>query len=231
MDDAQPLGPLSDSDHFNEFLDRYLERGFGALSKREVDRLVFSLLVKSQRIPRVEDHFAISRQLRVSLAKAANLTYELRLHDLPRLTPEELGQAFGELLRRTNLGKVRDRVALEVRDRALREEIEQHILNLNLIAPDYTFNRNLLLLDYDTFAALVSSFAGKDAIAKLEAELKRRKLFPDPGMNGRRLFVTFIEGIASGTGEAIGGRIVDFADLVIGGGATTIKRLVDRLVG
>lgn len=216
------------NDYCQEFLDSYLENGFGSLSKKEVDRLVFALMTRSGRIVTVDDHFAISRQLKISLPRAANLAYEFKLHYESCATADQLRKRFGELIRHTNLGRAKNKVALEVRDRILREEIEQQIQTLRLVAPDYTFNRNLLILDYSTFSALVAHFAGAETMAKIEAELKKHKDLPKGLPSAQELFSKFVEHVAIGAGDAVGERIVDFADLVITGGLGSIANAIRK---
>jgi hypothetical protein len=212
------------AEYCHQFLNRYLERGFGTLSKREIDRLVFALLVDTKRVADLEDHFAASRQLKVTPAKAANLAYEYKLHRQPNLGADELRQRFGELLRNTNLGKAQHKVALEVRDRVLREEVEQEILRLKLAAPDYSFNRNLLLLDFQTFSALVSAFAGEAAMKRIEAELKKHKELPQGLPSPQALLTKLLEHAAGRAGDELSTRLFDLAEIVLTGGIPSIIR-------
>jgi hypothetical protein len=79
---------------FDSFLAAYLERGFGTLSKKEMERLVYQYLVETQRIHDSDDHYAVSRQLRVTPLKAANLAYEYKLLSTPTLSRDALRKQF-----------------------------------------------------------------------------------------------------------------------------------------
>ncbi len=206
------------------FLRSYLERGFGVLPKKEMDRLIYALLVESGGITNPDDHYTVSRLLKVTPAKAANLAYEHKLHHSDAMSQSELRQQFGELLRQTNLGKARHKVALEVRDRLLREEIEREILRLGLAAPDYSFNRNLLLLDFQTFSALVMAFAGETAMKRIETELRKYKELPSDLPSAQALFAKFIEHAAGRAGEEVTSRLFDLAEVVMTGGIPSILK-------
>lgn len=202
----------------DEFLDRLTESGFGALSKKETDRLVFSLLVQTGRIGRLDSHFEISRLLKISITKARSLVYEYKLHTCPRMTAGQLREEFASLLSVSRFGKTKDRIVLEVRDTRVREEFEELIHSDALgCAPDYSFNKNLLLIDFDTFSALVENLAGEEHMRKVEKELRKLKDLPQGLPSGRALLGKFLEGAASRAGQSV----VDLAGLLVTGGITT----------
>ena len=220
-------GPL-----LQNFLDSCIERGFGMLSKREIERLLFALMVDTDKVSSLDDYFSISRQLKITPAKASNLVYEYRLTRSPR--PEEFRNAFANLLRKTSVvakSNSSSKLALEVRDRLLREELEEQIHLLGLSAPDYTFNRNLLILDFMTLASLVEKFAEPQTMAAIESELKARKDFPSNLPTPKVLLAKFLEKAAEGAGSEAGVRIVDLADLLVTGGIGKIGLLMKRVLG
>jgi len=220
-------GPL-----LQNFLDACIERGFGMLSKREIERLLFALMVDTHKVSSLDDYFSISRQLKITPAKASNLVYEYRLTRSPR--PEEFRNAFANLLRKTSVvakSNSSSKLALEVRDRLLREELEEQIHRLGLSAPDYTFNRNLLILDFMTLASLVEKFAEPQTMAAIESELKARKDFPSNLPTPKELLAKFLEKAAEGAGSEAGVRIVDLADLLVTGGIGKIGLLMKRVLG
>lgn len=203
----------------SDFLEQYIERGFGTLSKKEVDRLVFALLVDTGKIGNVEDYFAISRSLKISLPKATGLVYEYKLHKHPRLTEAQLCDQFAKLLSTSRFGKSMDRIVLEVRDRRLREEFEELIHQDKLgCAPDYTFNKDLLLIDFDTFSALVEQLAGPEQMRKIEKELRKLKELPPSLPGGKALLGKLLEGAASRAGSGV----VDLAGLLLPGGISAV---------
>lgn len=208
------VGRAQETEPYRRFLERYLERGFGVLPKKEVDRLTFTLLVDLGQIANPDDHFAVSRQLKITPIRAANLAYEYKLHSKDRLSPSELCEQFVRLLQKTNLGKASNKVALEVRDRILREEIEEKILNLRLVAPDYSFNRNLLMIDYATLYELVTEFAGQETMKKLDTALKKQKSLPKGLPTRQELFAEFLKHAAGRVGD----KVIDLGVIVLTGG-------------
>jgi hypothetical protein len=219
--------PEKESDFCHHFLKRFIECGFGTLSKKEVDRLVFAMLVDSGHIHNIENQFEISRSLKVSMSKAASLVYEYKLHKHPQMPLEQLHEEFAQLLKMSRFGKSGDRVILEIRDRRLREEFAECIHAGNLgCAPDYTFNKDLLLLDFNTFSALVEKFAGPEQMRRIEKELRKLKALP-PGLpGGRALLGKFLEGVASRAGSGV----VDLAGLLITGGVSTLPTAIGNLL-
>lgn len=219
---------LSKQDACEAFINEYLQRGFGVMPKKEVDRLVYSLLVESGRIDDPDDYFAVSRLIKVTPTKAANLAYEYCLIHKPKSTLSDLKTKFGQLLANTNLGRVHGRAALEVRERMLREDIEHHILDMKLAAPDYSFNRNLLLLDYETLAALVIEFAGPETMKRLDSALKKTKGLPQGLPSGKELFSLFLERAAGEAGERTAEKVINIAEIVLTGGTTTMISAIKK---
>src|SRR5690606_11702660 len=61
-----------------EFLDKYLSRGFGNMPKREIDVLIFHLLIKSEALSTKSIHLK-AMELRTTPAKVKSLMYESAL--------------------------------------------------------------------------------------------------------------------------------------------------------
>lgn len=203
----------------DQFLDRFIASGFGALSKKETDRLVFSLLAETGRVRNLDAHFEISRMLKVSIPKARNLVYEYRLHQSVPLARDRLCDELRNVLASSRFAKSQDRIVLEVKDALLREEFEEFIhANTLGSAPDYSFNRSLLLLDFNTFSALVEKLAGEEQMRKIERELRKLKTLPQGLPNGRALLGKFLEGAASRAGATT----IDLAGLLATGGVSTV---------
>jgi hypothetical protein len=111
----------------------------------------------------------------------------------------------------------------------LREEIEHEILKLKLAAPDYTFNKNLLLLDYSTFASLVLAFAGQNALDQLATELKKIKGVPEGLPSSEALLAKFLERAAETAGEQLTERVIDFGELILTGGTSSLVGLLKKI--
>jgi len=196
------------------FLKRYIERGFGALSKKEIDRLVFQLLIETGDIKGPLDPHAIARRLKITPTKAANLIYEYEMFQ-PTVRDEAwLRAQFSELLKFTLLGKeAKDKVKLEVRDKVLREEIEQYIRMHKLgPAPDYRLNRNLLEIEFNTFCRLINALSDATTLISIEKNLVKRKVIPVPLPSKEELLAVLIRSAAQRVGE----KTVDLSAILLG---------------
>lgn len=70
----------SASDRLKEFLNRYMQPSFGALPKKEVDLLVYRLMFDvGYANSEMLDFQAVSRELRISPARAKALYYDAQL--------------------------------------------------------------------------------------------------------------------------------------------------------
>jgi hypothetical protein len=202
------------------FLERYTERGFGTLTKKEVDRLVFQLLVETGDLKGELDSFAVARQLKISPTKAAGLIYEYELFQ-PTVRDEAwLKAQFGELLKHTRMGKSdKDKIKLEVRDRLLREEIENFIRSRKLgPVPDYRLNRNLLEIEFDAFCELMLQLSDETSLKKIKEELLRKNLITNDYPQAKELISILIRSaIDRAFNESIDS--IDLSGLLVGGKA------------
>lgn len=210
----------------DRFIGQFLLHGFGTLGKQAIDRLTFSLLLELGYLGATRDPHTISRVLKVSPTKASNLLYEYNMLAPIERDREWLRTELAELLSRTHLGLERDgTVKLHVENRLLREEIEHFISTIGP-SPDYSFNKNLLVIDLGTFCALVEKMALPDAYSSLSRELRKHKTALGSANNGRDLLMAFLRGAA----EEAGRKVVDLSWLLIDGGASEIAGHIGRLL-
>lgn len=194
---------LEIADRLNAFTDRYIERGFGTLSKKETDRLVFELLVDIGEIARPFDSHTISRKLKVTLPRAASLIYEYEIFRATERNDSWLRNELANLLGKTQIGKEsKNKIRLEVRDKLLREEIENYIRRNNLgPVPDYRLNHNLLEIEFHTFINLLAEMVDQPVLDAIEKELIQRKQISDPLPTPHDLLNQFMLSAAGRAGE------------------------------
>ncbi|HMZ56216.1 MAG TPA: hypothetical protein PLT48_15285 [Nitrospira sp.] len=181
----------------------FVERGFGTLTKKEIERLVYAQMVDSGWLRQPDEVFDASRKLRISPQKAAALRYEYRLHRASTPTKDVIRVTLAEVIENTRFrgADSKSTVLIEIRDRLAREQIEEFLLKQSLGTPiDYTFNRNLLQFDMGTFSELILMLADAGQLRKVEERLKSAKQLPAEGITKELLVKAFAEGAAKNAG-------------------------------
>lgn len=224
---------LGASDMLKEFLNRYMQPSFGALPKKEVDLLVYRLMfdigyAKSEML----DFQAVSRELRISPGRAKVLYYEAQLRsesNKPLSTPSDqrewLRQNLPSVLSKVQVNQYqggeqpRFEMRLMIRDPFVRNELEGYLLNMRQFA-DYSFNRNILVLDFPVFSELLKSLVDDDTVARVESQMVSLAKTARKDLWNEAL-QAFVKGVA----ESAGGQLVEvgFDLLTIGGINTWVK--------
>jgi hypothetical protein len=153
------IPPDQAAEFSRRFLDRYCAAGFGTLPKREIDLLVFRLLIDYGGLVSVDDAQSLSRQLRLPLTKIKSFLYELHLRD----DGKDEAWVIAELSQRlrhskpTMSGTVESaRVEVGIDNQLLRIEVEA-LLKRDGHYPDYSFNREILRMTPKAYAVLIKA--------------------------------------------------------------------------
>ncbi|RRN58842.1 hypothetical protein EIM48_02055 [Pseudoxanthomonas sp. SGNA-20] len=170
----------------SEFLRQTQLQGFGALSKRDLELLVFVLLERDGAIDRNASNHAAAAQLRVTPAKLRALRRDgyARWRQLVAEPADEalrriLGHVLGEANLRAGASHVSERsrnegfLAVRIEHPDDRQQFEQAILDAGGL-PVYERNREVLAVRFDTLVALAerSGFLQPDTevvVARLRA--------------------------------------------------------------
>ncbi|RRN80810.1 hypothetical protein EIM50_03085 [Pseudoxanthomonas sp. SGD-10] len=150
----------------SEFLRQTQLQGFGALSKRDLELLVFVLLERDGAIDRNASNHAAAAQLRVTPAKLRALRRDgyARWRQLVAEPADEalrriLGHVLGEANLRAGASHVSERsrnegfLAVRIEHPDDRQQFEQAILDAGGL-PVYERNREVLAVRFDTLVAL-----------------------------------------------------------------------------
>jgi hypothetical protein len=211
-----------------KFLDAYLSPCFGSLSKKEIDLLVFGLLMESKEIDISKGLHSVSRQLRIPITKVKTLLYEKQLRD-KGCDDEWFRKEIAEALKRTRFhidGKKQE-ILLCIENPMLRKELESTIKLLNSFA-DYSFNSEILRLDFEVYPLLLAKImSDKVEQKKLEDALKvaLNKAKDDP-ISQQELYREFLKGVAKKTGE----EVADLSFTALTGGANKFLSLAKNLL-
>jgi len=227
------LSTAKKAELFDRLAAAYAQPSFGALPKREIDLLVFSLLYEVGFFGNSPGMQAISRQLRIPISKAKALFYEMQLRD-KACDESWFHDAFLRTLKTSRVfiekSASRDagRIELGVENPLLRSELESRIKKLQGY-PDYSFNREILKIDFESFSALMSQVAKdqkQDIEAAIIAALKSKNSKQPKLLSWQELMNEFLKAVAKESGKQV-------ADLSLGmltGGVSSITQAVNHLL-
>lgn len=187
---------ISDHQAFvDELLKEYLENGLGVMPKREIDLLIFNLLLNHGELYSQSNH-DLSILLQATEAKISNLRYQARL----RYPPDEnyiqreflivLGRAQFELDKAgvENIDKMKIIFAIE--DKYLRYAILGRLKAKGMFA-DTSFNRELVKIQCDSLVNVIEELYGEDIAADFRAGFETLQ-DPDNELTCSDLLLDFI---------------------------------------
>jgi hypothetical protein len=153
-----------------QFLSLYLSNGLGALTKRDIDSLVFFLLQKAIKGADVES-YAWAKALRITPSRVGSLQLESHLkyaHLLASGDPQAgaqflLSGLVDIQIGVDNAGKqlTAGSVRIQIDNPIARMEIEQAMKELGGVV-DYERNRKLLKIDFINFLRLINKLTGEN---------------------------------------------------------------------
>ena len=148
-----------------QFLTAYFALGFGTLSKKEIELLVFKLLHDADALPvsvgagnRLQQ---TSVKLKIPVARVRALTYEMQLR-AGIVSAAWFREKLLDAIRTTRFKRISEHneyIEFGVEDPMLRAEIEGRLKQEGRF-PDYGMAREILHLGLDDFAFLIENFVG-----------------------------------------------------------------------
>lgn len=149
-----------------DFLTHYFASGFGGMQKRDLDMLVFSLLLKygafgsSTDAP---DATEISFQLRISPARVRTLLRDAQLRYL-QYDEREAKLRLVKLFESCRFERTGSHILFSVSDPLLQQYFTHWVSRVNGFH-DSTFNPNLIKVSYEVMADVLLSFANQKTLA------------------------------------------------------------------
>lgn len=213
------------------FLRNYCTPCFGGLAKREVDLLVFRLLIQAKQIDLESSQQSISRFLRIPISKVKSLIYETQLRD-DRCDENWFRNEVLKVLQtaRLSVSKTGAYIKLEIDNPMLRKELESKVKQLNGFA-DYSFNSDILKIDFEIYGFLIKKIV-TDPSEQLKLEKALRTAINAKGtelLNWKDLVNEFLKTAAKETGE----QVIDLTFGYLSGGASmfinSAKKLITRI--
>lgn len=179
-----------------DFLTHYLAGGFGGMQKRDLDTLVFGLLLKygafggSANAPDVTE---ISFQLGISPARVRNLLRDAQLRYL-QYDEHEAKVRLVRLFETCRFERTESHIVFSVSDPLLQQYFIHWVSRVRGFH-DTTFNPNLIKVSYEVLADVLLSFADKKALTVFLDKIDKR---PEND-NFKPLIIQFIKDVAVGT--------------------------------
>ncbi|MCM8530227.1 MAG: hypothetical protein NE330_03625 [Lentisphaeraceae bacterium] len=147
---------LNNAEKFAEvFLDHYLARGMGSLQKRDLDVLVFSLLLDDGVFGEELNTFKAARLLQLSEAKVRNLYFDSQLK-YDHYTDEQAIEDFIELVSKGLFEASSGHVTFIIREPMFKQYFEEWVSNHNGFT-DSSFNKQLVKVSRDLLVEILCS--------------------------------------------------------------------------
>jgi len=223
-----------DKEKFTEqFLKAYLQDGFTAMTKREIDLLILRLLVDHKEGWSWEDPpnaFEMAKALKAKRTRLRSMMDELSFRNQ---TDDEGAKAK---LRRIILDRVGPdsdatfdggTVRLQIEDGYLRE-FAKSLVQEDLGIVDTSFDRSIMTLSASKFLGLVGTLISEDTRNHMEAELaKHRDQLPKNEKQG--IWRIFLESLVKSAGTELGKKAVKLGAAALTGGLSEISDIVDSI--
>ncbi|HCG7120905.1 TPA: hypothetical protein NJ321_004562 [Vibrio parahaemolyticus] len=181
------------------FLKRYLERGFGTLSKSEIDMLLMHLIMEHSDLKYKPNH-EVSLDLKLSETKVKNLIHKAKLQFIEN-HDEYVKAEFLALLHKSKLETSKSKVIMVIEDAFVKQGIQARLKSLGHFA-DNSFNAELVKISLSSFYDLLRSFYEASDVALFEQEINEALENDDENkIEFKGLLKSFLEGASAKAGE------------------------------
>lgn len=205
MDINKLLTPLDDNekvkDFYQNFIKIFVTPAFGAISKTEVDNLVFGLLVDAGALDPKSQVYEIARDLNVTPAKARNLLFQWQLRN-----EDVLKNDLIEALTSVRFVKDGDLLSFGVESPLLREELRSRLKHLQIYA-DASFSSEIIRISVDHFVEFLDDFLEDMEKKKIQQALIKDNQIEDNSYKAAACRI--LKGIAEKAAGEAGGELTD----------------------
>ena len=141
------------SDFASLFLERYFSRGFGSMTKNDIEVMIFDLMTRYGSIS-TQSNFDISCLLKIPEAKVKRLRYEASIrygnHDVNKFKED-----FYIIISKAEYIADKDNIKFSVEDKFIRMRIHSELKKLNAFA-DIGNNSEIIVVDKELFGKLLN---------------------------------------------------------------------------
>ena len=159
-----------------DFIDIYLNKGFGVMNKTEIETLLYHVLKKHQLLS--GKCFDDSFKLQIPESKARKLIYESQVKYETKTKDDldlYLRKSIGNCLASAKLVKNNKEIKFAIEDKYLRVALNAKLRENNFFA-DTSFNKDIVSLDSESFINMVSLLVPNDQKEKVLEKLTEIKL-------------------------------------------------------
>jgi hypothetical protein len=215
----------------SRFLEAYLSPAFGALSKTEVDNLVFRCLIQTGAIDPAAPVYDIARALNLTPTRVRTLIFNWQLRSTA--TDDDLRLALVAAIGRTRFAKDNDYLTFGIESPLVREDMIARLKRKGVYA-DTSFSRDIVRIQVDVFVEFLDDLVDDATKRAVVESLVDDKQLPD------RSFKALLTGVVSKLGEKVAGEagsqiagaIVEHAGkIVVQPVASVFGELLSRLFG
>ena len=231
MDINKLLTPLDDNEKVKDFYENFIKTfatpAFGAISKTEVDNLVFRLLIDARALDPESQVYEIARDLNVTPAKARNLLFQWQLRSMGN--GDNLKNDLVAALKSVRFANNGDLLSFGIESPLLREELRSRLKRRGVFA-DASFSSEIIRISVNHFVEFLDDF-----LSDTEKEEMHQALIKDNQLQDKSFKAVasrILRGVAKKLASEAGAELYDlFGDIVQGlitGDADGVK---ERVVG
>ena len=220
---TQPFKDKDNATYFAQhFIQTFASPAFGAISKTEVDNLVFRLLVETGAINPKSQVYEIARDLNVTPAKARNLLFQWQLRAMNDDTT--LKDDLVSALQSVRFTKDGDYMSFGVESPLLREELRARLKRLG-IYPDASFSSEIVRLSVKHFVEFLDDLLDTPTKKALHKQLIKDHQLKDKSFKavGTRILKSIANKAAGEVGDEITDLFGDAVKGILGGAASEVR--------
>ena len=211
MNNKKLLEPLEDEKKARDFAEGFIKSftspAFGAISKTEVDNLVFDLLIKAGALKPKSQIYEIARDLNVTPAKARNLLFQWQLRSMDN--EDELNKALKTALTSARFTSNSGSLVFGVESPLVREELRSRLKSKGVF-PDSSFSSEIIKVSVEHFVEFLD-----DLVGETEKEKIRHALIKDKQLEDDKFKPVVIRAIKDLGKKAIGQGSTDLIEMSI----------------
>jgi hypothetical protein len=232
MDLKKLTKPLEDTDTAKRFCRRFIEvfavPAFGAISKAEIDNLVFELLIDAKVIKSTSQVFEIARDLNVTPAKARALLFQWQLRNLGG--GSALKSDLIAALNSVRFAKDGAFIVFGVESPLLREELRSRLKRMGVYA-DASFSTEMVRLSVKHFVEFLDAFLDEGEKRKMHGALIKDGQLKDSSF--KAVAFRILKGVAKKAAGEVGGELTDLFEKavqgILSGDADSVKKAVETI--
>ncbi len=195
-------------------LSRYLEYGFGTLTKREIDILMMHLVLEHSDLQKTSNH-ELSIKFKISESKISTLRYEAKLKYVQN-QESYVKEEFFKVLGKAQFEVDKKRIIFSVEDKYLKTSIQAKLKEQGSFA-DSSFNTELVKISEDAFVSLLASFYTEKERKNFENKVKKL-IKTEDAISFQKIIRSFLAGASQKAGE----KVIDIGSSYFSGGLSDI---------